>query len=270
LAEDELDRVVRGALGFHQRRPVEEASAEIDEIDLDEITGADAVARANAESAALMLHRVPIEATRARLLDRVPLASPVDPVDAAYAVLIDVAAELRRLVDLNAPQIIVREAKWHVQDAFEKLLACARGEDVTDWAPLDRLMTGAPPSGALLEAAEPWAGDALYSEADASVPLEVAFLASGGCILLFAGASVALGQDGRSSMCFPRAAYVRWGARAHSCCSSAAVEARARLRTSAPIRSFATSRVGAGTKESFRRGCPPASPAASATTSGPS
>lgn len=77
--------------------------------------------RLGAQAAALMPALVPVVPPTWRATRR-------DPLDGAYGSLINRCNRLQRLIELNAPLIILDNEAWMTQQAFEKLVAAARAE----------------------------------------------------------------------------------------------------------------------------------------------
>lgn len=160
-------------------------------------TGADGFA---AHVPDLVLRHVPIEPERpaARGVER--LVEPIDDVDVAYAEILRAVATLDRLLELRAPEILVRVARVGVQLAFDALVRVrSGGEPLDPWEPYAALMTGPPASPACAEPPT-WAAD---RDRDDDGGVRDCFVLRSGFLVQFLYASVVLDRDGAVRDVFP-------------------------------------------------------------------
>ncbi|MGE0400544.1 MAG: hypothetical protein AB7T06_27795 [Kofleriaceae bacterium] len=127
------------------------------------------------------------------------LEPPISAADVAAVDAVARAAYVARLTELDAPGIILREARSQLQQASET------GERHARWEPVAELVTGnAPASGA---AGEPRAAYALpfSDESFETAPRDCAFVGSG-FLLQYRYASLVIGLEGEIRDVFPTCA----------------------------------------------------------------
>ena len=142
LTTEQLAAVVRCERALIDGEIVDEQTAYERGLDVDfgAHTGADALADRAPE---WLIRHVPAEPSRAAAAGGAWLEPPIDAVDVAYIDLAAAASRLRRLVELNAPEILCRMAKHNLQAVFESLVELrAGGADRIVWQPFQELMTG--------------------------------------------------------------------------------------------------------------------------------
>jgi hypothetical protein len=170
------------------------------DLDFEACTLADGVASFAPE---LMLRHVPIDPQRIAVLHGQRLPPPIDDIDALYLDLFTYDKHLRRMQELNAPGILLRNAKARLQQTLDALVDLRSGKPAPDrWEPYSRLMTGSPAS-ALCEA--PIAMFADTSSTQTCRPRDC-FVLRRGFLVMFDFASVVIGHDGVVLDVFPTCA----------------------------------------------------------------
>ena len=199
LTTEQLAAVVRCERALIDGEIVDEQTAyeRGHDVDFGAHTGADALVDRAPE---WLIRHVPAEPSRAAAAGGAWLEPPIDAVDVAYIDLTAAASRLRRLVELNAPEILCRMAKHNLQAVFESLVELrACGADRVVWQPFQELMTGTPPGPG---AEPPMLLLACKDASDLDVPRDARVLRDG-FLVMFPFASVVIGPDGEIRDVFP-------------------------------------------------------------------
>lgn len=117
------------------------------------------------------------------------LLPPITAADVVAADLQAIGEHLARLIELDAPSILLRHARSLVHGACEDLSGGTR------WCPLDELMTGRPAAPGASGAPHPGFAVSFASESGETSPRDCAFLDTG-FLVQFRYASVVLSADG--------------------------------------------------------------------------
>ena len=177
IDDEGLERIIDGALGFLPGVGlIEESAAEERGVEFGECTCVDGIAA-----------HVPDLVQRYASVETKGLEA-----DAGIGALAD---QLRRLLELRAPEIIIRHQRSRMQRRFEELGKPYR----TKWEPYEALMTGAPASP-LCEA--PLALFAKRDVEDVAEPCDCFVLATG-FLVQYGYASVVLSKNGKVGDFFP-------------------------------------------------------------------
>jgi hypothetical protein len=146
----------------------------------------------------LVVRQLPLSPERARLLEPGPLELPIDEADATYLGIIMRAEYLERMIELGAPEILLRNARVILQHAFEEIVSLSEGKTRELWEPYADLMTGAPSSTVCAEPPD-WFTS---RESDPTIPLDC-FALRNGFLVMFPLTSVVLGSKGEVRDVFP-------------------------------------------------------------------
>lgn len=202
LSEETLSQVLAGTHALFEGRVVAERDFDFESWDIGDFVGVEGVARALPEPGALLLRAVPIEPERQRVLTEAHLDPPPDAIEAAYFTLARAAGGVRHMVELSAPEILIRAARAHVQRAFERLVGLRRGlEPLIEWTGLDDLVVKW--GGATIQASgdppprTPW-----RMPEDPGGPVDGALLSSR-LLVMFPFVAVVLSMDGAVLDHFP-------------------------------------------------------------------
>ncbi len=117
------------------------------------------------------------------------LAPPISSADVVAADVFALAEHLERMLELSAPNILLRHARSIIQ------AACEDASHGTAWQPLSELMTGRPAEPGAAGDPQPMFAVPFGSESCETVPCDCAFLDSG-FLLQFRFASIVLDADG--------------------------------------------------------------------------
>lgn len=202
LAEETLSQVIAGTLALFEGRVVAESDFDHERSDIGDFVGVEGVARALPEPGMLLLRAVPIEPERRRALTEAHLDPPPDAIEAAYFTLARAAGGVRHMVELSAPEILIRAARAHVQRAFERLVGLRRGlAPPIEWTGLDDLVVKW--GGATIQASgEPPPRTPWRMPDDPGWPVDGALLSSR-LLVMFPFVTVALSMDGAVLDHFP-------------------------------------------------------------------
>lgn len=199
ITATELAGILGGTLALLPEGQVLEESALADEhpdADFEALTCADSLA---ARLPNLLLRHVPIEPERAPARGE-RLIPPLDEIDVAYVELSKYADHLRHMQGSAAPEIITRQLRVRIQEAFEGLVAARLHQPPPDrWEPYDRLMPG---GSSATRCGAPLAIFAQTAADDPSAPLDC-FVLPGAFLVMFPFLSVVIGEYGEIRDTFP-------------------------------------------------------------------
>ncbi|NUO49041.1 MAG: hypothetical protein HOV80_09320 [Polyangiaceae bacterium] len=146
----------------------------------------------------LVIRHLSLPPERSRLLGSDPLDPPIDEIDVAYLGIIMRTQYLERLIELGAPEILLRNTRVIIQHAFEEVVSLSEGKPRELWEPYVDLMTGTPSSTVCAEPPE-WFTS---TDADPTVPLDC-FALTDGFLVMFPLTSVVLDSKGEVRDVFP-------------------------------------------------------------------
>jgi hypothetical protein len=191
IDEAALERILDGALAWTPEVGLVDESAALDrDLEFGDHTCVDGIAERIPE---LVLRHVPIEKERLAAVVGGARLRTIDDADAPYIALVTLAQQLRRLLELRAPEIIVRAQRSRVQRRFEQIVDARSGKpSVTAWQPYEELMTG---EAASARCEPPRAIFADRSAEDPAKPRDC-FVLGSGFLVLYPFASIVLGAGG--------------------------------------------------------------------------
>lgn len=146
----------------------------------------------------LVIRQLVLPPERARLLEATPLDPPIDEIDVAYLGIVMRAQYLERLIELGAPEILLRNTRVIIQHAFEEVVSLSEGKPRELWEPYTELMTGAPSSTLCAEPPDWFTA----TEADPTIPLDC-FALRDGFLVMFPLTSVVIDSKGAVRDVFP-------------------------------------------------------------------
>jgi hypothetical protein len=192
-----LEAIIDGTMGFlPDVGLVDEKTAEDRGVEFGDCTGVDGIAPVIPK-----LVRKHVEIEKERLAEvrgaRIRIVDDLHGASMAVDALSDV---LRRLIELRAPEIILRHQRGRLQRCFEELALARAGKPRgTIWKPYEALMPG-PPVSLLCEA--PLAIYAMRDPADVAEPRDC-FVLPTGFLVQFPYASVVIAPSGKVGDFFP-------------------------------------------------------------------
>jgi hypothetical protein len=201
LSPEALEQVLSGRAAFVRENGITRLTNEKDfsEVFPDrrfgDFTCADGIA---SHAPDLVTRQIALEPERARLLTGEVLTPPIDDIDVAYLGIIGRAEALARLIELGAPEILLRNTKVIIKHGFEEVLALRQGNPPERWEPYAVLMTGTPSATTCAEPPD-WFTP---SDADPTIPLDC-FALPDGFLVMWPLTSVAIDSKGEVRDVFP-------------------------------------------------------------------